>query len=146
MFQRVSESKVEVDQRVVGKIGAGLMVLLGVETEDAESDAKYLADKTAGLRIFDDSDGKMNLDVTQINGEVLVVSQFTLLGDVRKGRRPSFVRAAEPETGNFLYERYVQRLRELGLNVETGQFRSQMNVSLINNGPVTILLDSKKRF
>ena len=122
------------------------MILLGVEKQDQSGDASYLADKTSGLRIFQDKDGKMNLSVADIQGELLVVSQFTLCGDTRKGRRPSFVNAADPEDGNRLYEEFVDLLKRKQLPVETGQFQADMHVHLINDGPVTILLDSRKRF
>ena len=122
------------------------MVLLGVDRQDNENDASYLADKTAGLRIFQDDNDKMNLSLMDINGQALVVSQFTLCGDARKGRRPSFIHAAEPEQGNRLYEEYVRFLRNHELMVATGLFRANMQVALENDGPVTILLDSRKQF
>ena len=146
VVQRVSQSKVEVDGEVLGEINNGLMVFLGVEEGDTEQDMVYLAGKIVGLRIFEDTAGKMNLGVKEIGGSLLVVSQFTLLGDVRKGKRPSFVQAADPQTGNRLYEQFVEWIRKDGLPVETGKFRAMMNVSLVNEGPVTILLDSRKRF
>lgn len=146
VVQRVSQSKVEVDGEVLGEINNGLMVFLGVEEGDTEQDMVYLAGKIVGLRIFEDPAGKMNLGVKEIGGSLLVVSQFTLLGDVRKGKRPSFVQAADPQTGNRLYEQFVEWIRKDGLPVETGKFRAMMNVSLVNEGPVTILLDSRKRF
>ena len=136
----------QVDSLIVGEIENGLLVLLGVEQGDSEKDAKYLADKTVGLRIFQDDDDKMNLSVTDVGGQVLVVSQFTLCGDVRKGRRPSFIKAADPESGNALYERFAELVAELGVNVATGRFQANMKVKLVNDGPVTILLDSKKSF
>ena len=146
VIQRVSEAKVTVADEVVGRIGQGIVLLLGVEQGDTENSARYLADKTFGLRIFSDDQGKMNRSVADIGGSVLVVSQFTLLGDVRKGRRPSFMRAAVPDEGNRLYLLFVAQLRQLGLEVATGQFQADMQVALINDGPVTILLDSNKVF
>ena len=144
--QRVSRAKVQVDSQVVGEIGVGLVVLVGVGKEDAEADARCLAEKVAQLRIFPDDDGKMNRSLLDVQGQVLAISQFTLFGDCRKGRRPSFVSAADPETGNRLYEQYVSDTRELGVTVETGRFQTDMQVELINDGPVTIMLDSKKEF
>jgi D-tyrosyl-tRNA(Tyr) deacylase len=137
---------VEVAEETVGAISKGLLVLLGVEQEDTEKDAGLLAKKTAELRLFEDSGGKMNLSVEDIGGEVLVVSQFTLAADCRKGRRPGFSRAAPPEEANRLYEHYVSLLRQRGLSVATGQFQAMMQVSLTNDGPVTFLLDSNKVF
>lgn len=130
----------------MGEIGPGLLVLLGVATNDAEADAEYLAEKIAGLRIFEDADGKMNLSVRDAGGAVLAVSQFTLYGDVRKGKRPSFDAAARPEQARELYEYFVAQVRERGLRCETGQFQAMMSVSLVNEGPVTVLLDSSKLF
>ena len=146
VLQRVSAAGVTVAGRSVGEIGAGLLVLLGVAAGDGEADARYLAEKTARLRIFEDADGRMNLSLTETGGEVLVVSQFTLLADCRQGRRPSFTRAAPPAAAASLYETYVGRLRELGLTVATGVFQAMMEVRLVNQGPVTILLDSRKGF
>ncbi len=146
VLQRVAEARVEVDGEIVGKVGRGLLVLLGVEQQDTDRDLAYLADKTLNLRIFEDAAGKMNLSVAEIDGEVLVVSQFTLLGDCRKGRRPGFTRAAEPELADDLYRRFVDRLLQAGLPVATGTFRAHMQVTLINDGPVTMLLDSRKEF
>ena len=146
VVQRVSRAEVRVEGRVTGAIGKGLAVLLGVAREDGESDADLLADKVANLRIFEDEAGKMNLAVSELSRAVLVVSQFTLLGDARKGNRPSFVDAAEPTQANALYERFCARVREKGLAVATGVFRAEMRVELVNDGPVTILLDSRRLF
>lgn len=146
VVQRVKQSEVKVDGQTVGAIGAGLLVLLGVADGDTDADAKALADKCVDLRIFDDGEGKMNLSLEQFDGQLLAVSQFTLLGDCRKGRRPSFVAAAAPEEAERLYECYVQAVRDRGIHVETGQFRAMMDVQLVNWGPVTLLLDSRKAF
>jgi D-tyrosyl-tRNA(Tyr) deacylase len=135
-----------VDEAIVGKIGRGLLVLLGVTHADSEADADYLADKIAGLRIFEDHDGKMNLDTPAAGGEILVVSQFTLYGDVRRGKRPSFDAAAPPQRARQLYEYFVERIRAAGLPCQTGRFQEMMQVELVNEGPVTILLDSSKTF
>ncbi|EAQ81054.1 D-aminoacyl-tRNA deacylase [Blastopirellula marina] len=146
VVQRVASASVRVEGEIVGAIQQGLLVLLGVEPNDTSADVAYLADKTANLRIFEDDAGKMNLSVIDIGGAVLAVSQFTLLGDCRKGRRPAFTGAAPPELANVLYEEYVAAVGRLGLPVETGVFRAQMEVSLLNDGPVTLLLDSRKQF
>ena len=146
VVQRVSRASVAVDGKVVGEIGPGLLVLLGVSTSDAEADADYLVEKIAGLRIFEDGDGKMNRSVTDVGGAVLAVSQFTLYGDVRRGKRPSFDDAARPERARELYEYFVTQIRRRGLCCETGQFQTMMSVSSINQGPVTVLLDSSKLF
>lgn len=146
VVQRVRSAKVTVGDEIVGEIGPGLVVFLGVGEEDTEDDLDYLVDKVSNLRIFEDGDGKMNLSVMQLNLEVLVVSQFTLWGDCRRGRRPSFSHAACPEKAVRVYEEYVRRLRETGLSVETGKFQAMMTVSAENDGPVTILLDSDKSF
>jgi D-aminoacyl-tRNA deacylase len=146
VIQRVSEASVRVEGGVVGRIGAGLLVLLGVGQGDGEDDADYLAEKTLNLRIFPDAAGQMNRSVTDVGGGILVVSQFTLYGDVRRGRRPGYSSAAAPEEANRLYERFVARLRPSGLPVATGVFRAMMDVALVNQGPVTLLLDSRKVF
>lgn len=146
VIQRVSRSRVVVANQTVGEIGNGLLVLLGVATDDTETDVEYLAEKVCTLRIFEDSGGKMNLDVSQTGGAILAVSQFTLCGDARRGRRPSFDTAARPEQARQLYESFVERVRQRGLRCETGQFQAEMQVELINHGPVTILLDSRKQF
>ena len=146
VVQRVSRAQVQVDEEVVGKIGPGLLVLLGVAKTDTYADADYLASKVLGLRIFDDHDGKMNLSLADTHGAVLAVSQFTLYGDVRKGRRPSFDDAAPPQPANELYEYFVAKIREAALTCETGRFQAMTQVELVNHGPVTILLDSKRAF
>jgi len=145
VVQRVKKASVTVDGELVSAIGPGLLVLCGVGKNDTEEDAVWLAQKTARLRVFEDSDGKMNLDVSSINGEVLAVSQFTLFGDCRKGNRPGFGGAAGPEEGETLYERYVQLLRDEGIAVKTGRFRAMMDVELLNDGPVTLVIDSEHR-
>jgi D-tyrosyl-tRNA(Tyr) deacylase len=144
--QRVSEARVTVAGEIVGQIGRGLVVLLGVAAEDSSDDGSYLADKIAELRIFPDDAGKMNRALQEVGGEMLVISQFTLLGDCRKGRRPSFIDAAEPAMGELLYKEFVTRIAARGIVVATGQFRQHMDVTLTNDGPVTLLLDSKKTF
>src|SRR5215813_15308363 len=146
VVQRVSRCKVTVDGKVVGEIGAGLLVLLGVSKEDTEAAADYSAEKIIGLRIFEDDAGKMNVSVLDKGGEVLAVSQFTLYGDVRRGKRPSFDAAARPESARLLYESFVERIRAAGVRCETGRFQEMMQVELVNEGPVTILLDSRKNF
>jgi D-tyrosyl-tRNA(Tyr) deacylase len=146
VVQRVTRCRVTVAGATAGEIGRGLLVLLGVSRTDTPADAVHLAGKTAGLRIFEDADGRMNLDVAQAGGAVLVVSQFTLYGDVRRGKRPSFDEAARPENARSLYEHFVTQLRERGLTVHTGRFQEMMEVELVNDGPVTILLDSEKVF
>lgn len=143
LLQRVSKASVSIDEQVTGKIGRGLVVLLGVERGDSEADARYLAEKTANLRIFSDEAGKFNLSALDISGQVLVVSQFTLLADVRKGRRPSFVAAAPPEEAEPLVEKFIDYLKETGLKVEKGIFGGHMQVEIHNDGPVTIILESK---
>ena len=146
VVQRVHESSVTVDGRVTGRISKGLLVLLGVGDADSEADADYLADKIVGLRCFADDSSKFNLGLRDVGGSVLAVSQFTLFGDCRKGKRPSFTDAARPELAVPLYERFVARVREAGIAVETGEFGAHMDVQLVNDGPVTLLLDSKKAF
>jgi D-tyrosyl-tRNA(Tyr) deacylase len=146
VIQRVSQASVTVDGEVVGRIGKGFLALIGAAQGDGESDVEYIASKIAGLRIFEDLDGKMNLALADVGGAVLAVSQFTLFGDCRKGRRPSFTGAMEPVQAAERFEAVVARLRALGLPVETGRFRAHMDVSLLNDGPVTLLLDSRKEF
>ncbi len=146
VVQRVCSSRVLVEDNVAGEIQKGLVVLLGVSSEDTEKDAEYLASKVVNLRVFDDEDGKMNLSLLNIKGELLVVSQFTLYGDCRKGRRPSYDKAAAPEKAESLYETFVQYCREFNINVQTGRFQTEMMVEIFNDGPVTLLLDSKKEF
>ena len=146
VVQRVSRAQVSVQEQVVGKIGHGLVVLLGVDVRDTEADALYLADKITGLRVFTDSEEKMNLSLSDVGGSILAISQFTLHGDCRRGRRPSYSDAARPELAIPLYERFVALLREKGLSVATGEFGAMMQVELVNDGPVTLLLDSHKLF
>lgn len=146
VVQRVTSSSVAVEGKVVGEIGAGLLVLLGVARDDGKEDADYLAEKITNLRVFTDQQGKMNLSLLDRGGAMLVVSQFTLYGDTRRGRRPSYIDAAEPEKANALYEYFVERIRSQSIPVETGVFQAMMQVNLTNDGPVTILLDSKKTF
>ena len=146
VVQRVKKSSVTVDEKITGKIGRGLMVLIGVEDGDTEKDADYIADKICGLRIFEDDRGKMNLSIEDIGGEVLAVSQFTLLADARKGRRPSFVKAAAPDEANALYRKVIEKISSRNINVEEGVFQAEMLVEIHNDGPVTILLDSGKMF
>ncbi len=146
VVQRVSRADVTVDGESTGEIGPGLLVLLGVAEGDADEDVRYTAEKIVNLRIFEDDDGKMNRSLLDVSGQVLAVSQFTLLGDARKGRRPSFIGAAAPEEGERLYELFCDVVRSLGVRVETGRFQAMMDVSLVNSGPVTILIDSRKLF
>lgn len=146
VVQRVTEASVRVNGQTVGRIGGGLMVLLGVGTGDSETDAAWMAEKILNLRIFEDEDGKMNRSVIEREGAILAVSQFTLFGDCRKGRRPGFSDAARPEAAVPLYERVVALMRDAGVPVETGVFQTDMKVSLVNDGPVTLLLDSRKTF
>lgn len=145
-MQRVKSAEVNVDGHLVGRIGPGLLVLLGVAEGDGPDDVRYMVDKIPNLRIFDDADGKMNLSCLDVGGSILAVSQFTLFGDCRRGRRPSFTAAAGPDAANALYEQFVQGVRALGIDVATGVFRAEMEVSLVNHGPVTIMLDSTKSF
>jgi D-tyrosyl-tRNA(Tyr) deacylase len=146
VLQRVSRASVTVDGKVVGQIGRGILVLVGVEPDDTDEDARQLADRTISLRIFDDPEGKINLSLEDIGGSLLVVSQFTLLGDCRKGRRPSFIGAAPPELAEKLYNTFIGAAGSRGIPVATGRFRAMMDVKLVNDGPVTLLLDSRKRF
>jgi len=146
VVQRVRRCRVNVDSNTVGQIGLGLLVLLGIARGDTEPAADYLAEKIMGLRIFEDEEEKMNLSIQDKRGELLVVSQFTLYGDVRRGKRPSLDAAARPEEGRRLYEYFVEKIRAAGLRCETGQFQAMMEVELINSGPVTIILDSEKTF
>lgn len=146
VVQRVSSSKVTVDEEVVGKVNKGLLVLLGVTHDDTSKDVDYMVDKVTNLRIFEDENDKMNLSLKDVDGEILAVSQFTLYGDCRRGRRPSFSDAARPDVANPLYEEFVQKVRDLGINVGTGKFGAHMMVDLTNDGPVTILLESRKEF
>ena len=144
VIQVVSRAHVKIDGRTAGEIGPGMMVLIGVSTEDTDADLKYMAEKVPNLRIFDDENGVMNRSVLDAGGSILAVSQFTLYGDARGGRRPSYIRAAKPEEANAMYTRLVEAWRAKGVRVETGRFRAEMMVSLVNDGPVTILLDSEK--
>ena len=146
VVQRVANASVTVGEETVGAVGAGLMVLIGVSKEDTDKDLKYIVEKVMNLRVFDDENGVMNRSVLDVGGSILAVSQFTLYGDARGGRRPSYFRAAGPEPANELYERAVAAWRDSGIHVETGRFRTEMMVSLVNDGPVTILLDSEKNF
>jgi len=146
VVQRVSQAEVRVEGRLVGGIGRGLLVLLGVAREDTPETGKVLAEKIANLRIFDDDQGRMNRSLLEAGGAVLCVSQFTLYGDCRKGRRPSYDRAAPPEAARALYDSFVESLRALNVKVETGEFRAMMDVELVNDGPVTLLLDSERVF
>lgn len=146
VIQRVERASVSVEGEIRGQIGAGFLVLIGVEEGDGDVDFKYIADKVPNLRVFEDEQGKMNRSLLDVGGELLAVSQFTLLGDARGGRRPSFITAARPETADPMYERLVADWRVRGIRVETGVFGAHMKVSLVNDGPVTILLDSRRRF
>ncbi len=144
VVQRVSSGSVRVDGETIGEIGKGLVVLLGVAAGDREADAWWLADKLVGLRVFEDDQGKMNLDLKQVQGAMLIVSQFTLLGDCRKGRRPSFARAAPPQSAEELYESFVAAVGSQGIPVATGKFRAMMEVQLINDGPVTLIVETRR--
>ena len=146
LLQRVTEASVSVGGEMVGRIGQGLVVFVGVASGDTEKDAQYLAQKTVNLRIFSDEEGRFNLSALDIKGELLVVSQFTLLADTRKGRRPSFIEAAPPAQAEEIFERFVEQARATGLRVETGRFQQYMQVEIHNDGPVTILLDSRQKF
>lgn len=146
VVQRVTESSVTVDGQITGATDEGLVVLIGVEKGDTDKDAGYIADKVSGLRIFEDENKKMNLSVKDVGGSILAISQFTLLGDVRKGKRPSFITAEDPEIANRLYQQVCENIRNQGIKVETGIFQAHMLVKINNNGPVTILLDSRKTF
>jgi len=146
VVQRVREARVTVEGQLIAEIGEGLVILLGVGTDDTDSDTQYIADKVAHLRIFEDNQGKMNLSALDLNKEILVVSQFTLLGDSRRGRRPSFGEAAEPTVAATYYQQVVKELKGLGLKVETGQFQAEMLVEIFNDGPVTLLIDSRRQF
>ena len=146
VLQRVTDADVSVDSKITGKIGKGFVILLGVEDGDSEADADYLVEKITGLRVFEDSEGKMNLSMMDVGGELLSVSQFTLLADARKGRRPSFVKAARPEEANRLYIYFNEKVREKGIRVAEGVCQAEMLVRINNDGPVTILLDSRKLF
>ena len=145
VLQRVTTGKVKIGDRIVGDIDNGLVILLGVHRDDKEEDIIFLADKVIGLRIFNDNNGKMNISLQEADGSVLVISQFTLCGDWRKGRRPSFTKAADPDKGKLLYDGFIEAVRSRGINVETGEFGAAMDVSLVNNGPVTFVLDSHNR-
>jgi len=146
VVQRVSRAQVSVGEEIVGEIGPGLLVLIGVAKIDTQADANYLAAKILGLRVFEDEDGRMNRSLADAQGSVLAVSQFTLYGDVRKGKRPSFDQAAPPQVANELYEYFVDKIRDAGFVCETGRFQAMMQVELVNDGPVTILVDSKRMF
>lgn len=145
VVQRVKHSSVRAGNEIVGQIGSGLLVLLGVARDDTTKDADYLVDKIVNLRIFEDRDGKMNRSLLETGGQLLAVSQFTLLADCRKGRRPSFVEAADPQKATDLYQKFVDRVREKGVRVQTGRFRAVMEVALINDGPVTVVIESRTR-
>ncbi|WP_455258305.1 D-aminoacyl-tRNA deacylase [Peptoniphilus asaccharolyticus] len=146
VIQRVKKASVKVEENIIGQIGYGLLMLLGVEAEDTQEDFEYIYKKTTNLRIFDDDNGVMNLSIKDIQGEILVVSQFTLYGDARKGNRPSYIRAAKFDSGVKFYEEFIKRAQSESLKVATGEYGADMDVELINHGPVTILLDSRKEF
>ena len=143
VIQRCSQGKVTVSDKVVGKISHGLVILLGVQKNDTENDAEFLVNKICGLRIFNDENDKMNLSIKDVNGSALVISQFTLCGDTKKGRRPSFIKAATPDDGNRLYEYFMSEMKKSGVPIESGEFGAMMDVELVNNGPVTFVLNSK---
>lgn len=145
VIQRVSQAQVEIDGQLIGKIGTGFMILLGIHTEDTSEDVAYLVRKISKLRVFEDSEGKMNLDIQAAGGAILSISQFTLYADTKKGNRPSFVTAARPEQAIPLYEAFNQQLREVGIAVETGEFGGDMDVTLTNDGPVTIVIDTREK-
>ena len=145
VLQRVTTGKVKIGDRIIGDIDNGLVILLGVHRDDKEEDIIFLADKIIGLRVFDDNNGKMNISLQDAEGSVLVISQFTLCGDWRKGRRPSFTKAADPDKGKLLYDGFIDAVKSRGINVETGEFGAAMDVSLVNSGPVTFVLDSHDR-
>lgn len=146
VVQRVSKASVTVNEKIIGQIKSGILALIGIGQEDGQQDIEWLAEKIIGLRIFEDQDGKMNLSLSEVNGDLLLVSQFTLFGDCRKGKRPSFSDAAPPELAKGMFNQLVNTLRQKGVKVETGEFQADMEVELVNQGPVTILLDSKKNF
>lgn len=146
VVQRVKRAKVSVDNKVIGQIDHGIMLLLGVDESDEEKDLEYMCDKVVNLRIFEDENGKMNKSLMDVNGSLLVVSQFTLLGDARKGRRPSFIQAAVPDKAIPMYEKFINNMKNLNIVTQSGEFGADMQVELVNDGPVTILLDSKKTF
>lgn len=146
VVQRVKRASVSVDNKIIGEIGTGILLLLGVEDTDDDKDLEYMADKVPNLRIFEDENGKMNKSLTDVNGSLLVISQFTLMGDARKGRRPSFTQAAVPDKAVPMYESFINKMKEKEINTQCGEFGADMQVELVNDGPVTILLDSKKVF
>ena len=143
VIQRCSQGKVTVSDKVVGKISHGLVIFLGVQKNDTENDAEFLVNKICGFRIFNDENDKMNLSIKDVNGSALVISQFTLCGDTKKGRRPSFIKAATPDDGNRLYEYFMSEMKKIGIPIESGEFGGMMDVELVNNGPVTFVLNSK---
>lgn len=145
VVQRIKQAKVEVDGEVTGKISSGILIFLGVGDEDSIKEVEWMSEKISGLRIFEDEVGKMNLSLMDVQGSALVVSQFTLYGDCRKGKRPSFASAAKPEIANTLYEEFVKSFRQKGINTETGRFQAMMDVSLINDGPVTLIIESPEK-
>ena len=145
-MQRVKSASVRVDDKIISSINHGFLVLLGVESGDTDADTDYIVNKIVGLRIFEDADEKMNLSIQDIKGEIIIVSQFTLAGDARKGRRPSFSNAMEPNEANKIYNQLVEQIRQMGIHVGTGEFGAMMDVALVNSGPVTILLDSRRKF